>query len=74
MEHFIVSIFGMLLLPVLLVAVLAQMLGIRAEGILMALSSFLGLCLKAVLELLIILVRTIGGEAVVMIAKIFNVR
>ena len=74
MEHFIVSIFGSLLLPVVLVAVLASMFGIKPEAILMPLFGLLGAILKVVLDLGIMLVRAFGGVVMVAIARIFNAR
>jgi hypothetical protein len=74
MEHFIVSVFGSLLLPVVLVAVLASMFGIKPEAILMPLFGLLGAILKVVLDLGILLVRAIGGVVMLAIARIFNAR
>jgi hypothetical protein len=74
MEHFIVSIFGSLLLPVVLIAVLASMMGIKPEAILMPLFALFGVIFKLVLDLAILLARTLGGGALMLIARIFNVR
>lgn len=74
MEHFIVSTLGSLLLPIFIVAVVASIMGIKPEAILMPLFGLLGVIFKLCLELVIIVVRIIGGGAVVMIARLFNVR
>ena len=74
MEHSIVSFFGTLLLPVVLVAVLASMVGIKPEAILMPVFGLVGVVLKVVLDLAIVVVRLAFGGALALIARIFNVR
>jgi hypothetical protein len=74
MTHIIVSLFGTLLLPVVMVAVLASIMGIKPESILTPLVGLFGAILKVVLDLVIVIVRAIGGVVMVAIAKKFNDR
>jgi len=74
MEYFILWITGTVLLPIIIVAVLASIMGIKPEVILMPLFGLFGVIFKLSLELAIVLVRIIGGGAMLMIARIFNVR
>ncbi len=74
MEYFILWITGTVLLPIIIVAVLASIIGIKPEVILMPLFGLLGVIFKLSLELAIVLVRIIGGGAMLLIARIFNVR
>ena len=74
MEYFILWITGTVLLPIFIVAVLASIMGIKPEVILMPLFGLFGVIFKLSLELAIVLVRIIGGGAMLMIARIFNVR
>jgi hypothetical protein len=74
MEYFILWITGTVLLPIIIVAVLASCMGIKSEVILMPLFNLFGVIFKLILELAIVLVRLIGGGAMLMIARVFNVR
>ena len=74
MEYFILWITGTVLLPIIIVAVLASIMGIKPEVILMPLFGLFGVIFKLSLELAIVLVKIIGGGAMLMIARIFNVR
>ena len=74
MEYFILWITGTVLLPIIIVAVLASIMGIKPEVILMPLFGLFGVIFKLSLELAIVLIKIIGGGAMLMIARIFNVR
>ena len=74
MEYFILWITGTVLLPIFIVAVAASIMGIKPEVILMPLFGLFGVIFKLGLELAIVLVKIIGGGAMLMIARIFNVR
>ena len=74
MEYFILWITGTVLLPIIIVAVLASIMGIKPEVILMPLFGLFGVIFKLSLELAIMLVKIVGGGAMLMIARIFNVR
>jgi hypothetical protein len=74
MEYLITWITGTVLLPIFIVAVVASVMGIKPEVILMPLFNLFGVIFKLGLDLAILLVRLIGGGALMMIARAFNVR
>ena len=74
MQHCIFSIVSSLLLPVVLIAVLASVMGIKAEAILMPLFGLLGVALKLAFDLLALVVRILAGVVVAFIARVLNVR
>jgi len=74
MEHFIVSTFGALLLPLVLVVVIASIMGIKPEVILMPLFNLIGAVCRLFLELAILLTRILGGFVSVAVAGLLNGR
>ena len=74
MEYLITWFTGTVLLPIVIVAVVASIMGIKPEVVLMPLFSLFGVIFKLGLELAIVLVKIVGGGAMLMIARIFNVR
>jgi hypothetical protein len=74
METFFLWLFGSLVLPVVLIAMLSTMMGLKPESILMPLSSLFGVIFKLILDLTILLIRIIGGGALMLIARVFNAR
>ena len=74
MDYLITWLTGTVLLPIFIVAVASSIMGIKSEAILMPLFGLFGVMFKLFLELAITLVRIIGGGAMLMLARILNVR
>jgi hypothetical protein len=74
MDHFFISAFGAVLLPLLTITMLGTLMGLKPEAILFPVFGLVGVFLKVLLDLAIVVVRTLAGGVMVIITRMLNVR